>query len=180
MHKEPGGDRTRTADPQGPKGCPIPEGVLLSNRSWGKGGGRTGCRDDGVFPSSRYACRALPSLLPADGEQGTSSLLCSSRTCSCCWPGELSFRTWVVNLRPSRGLAKGASTRSHKMGGYTRRNLLAIPAHPDTGAHTHGAGWPTGSCCEVPQACRSVHTRGWGANPSICVVWMPSQRHLAR
>lgn len=33
-----GGDRTQTAGPHWPKGCPISRGAMPSNKSWGKGG----------------------------------------------------------------------------------------------------------------------------------------------
>jgi len=35
VHKDLGGDRTRTADPNWPKGHPISYGVTLNNESWG-------------------------------------------------------------------------------------------------------------------------------------------------
>jgi len=34
-NRELGGDRTGTADPEWPKGCPMPCGVMLSNKRWG-------------------------------------------------------------------------------------------------------------------------------------------------
>jgi len=42
MGKRLGGDRDRTADPNRPKGYPIPYDVTLSNKSKEKGGGGTG------------------------------------------------------------------------------------------------------------------------------------------
>jgi len=43
-----GGDTAGTADPSQPKGCPILYDVVLSSKSWGKGGGRGDMRRDGV------------------------------------------------------------------------------------------------------------------------------------
>lgn len=37
-HKELGGYRTKTADQNWPKGCPVPYSATLSNKSWGKEG----------------------------------------------------------------------------------------------------------------------------------------------
>lgn len=36
VHKDLGGDGTRTVDPDRPKGCRIPYGIMLSNISWEK------------------------------------------------------------------------------------------------------------------------------------------------
>jgi len=40
MYSEMGGNTARTDDPDWPNGCPIPYGVMLSNKSWGNGGRR--------------------------------------------------------------------------------------------------------------------------------------------
>jgi len=42
MNKKLGGDTAGTADPSGPKGCPIPCDVMLSNKTWW--GGEWGCQ----------------------------------------------------------------------------------------------------------------------------------------
>ena len=45
MHKKLGGDTSGTADPNCPKGYSMPYDVMLSNKSWGKEGGRGGCSE---------------------------------------------------------------------------------------------------------------------------------------
>ena len=40
VHKELGGGRTRTADPDWPKGCPIPHSVTMKNKTGGVAGGQ--------------------------------------------------------------------------------------------------------------------------------------------
>lgn len=40
VHREMEGNTARTDDPDWPNGCPIPYGIMLSNKSWGNGGRR--------------------------------------------------------------------------------------------------------------------------------------------
>lgn len=47
VHKELGGDRTRTADPDWTKGCPIPYGVMLNHKTGGAGRGVCCCLETG-------------------------------------------------------------------------------------------------------------------------------------
>lgn len=49
VHKDLGGDGTRTADPEGPKGCPMLYGIMLSNKTWEKKGGRGYIWSDGIY-----------------------------------------------------------------------------------------------------------------------------------
>lgn len=48
MQKELGGDSDRTTDPNWPKGCPKPCGIMLSNKSWGKKEEREDVQSNGV------------------------------------------------------------------------------------------------------------------------------------
>lgn len=57
--KEPGGNAARTADPDCPKGCPVPGGVLLNYKTGGAGRGSWHCSGTGWVTVSGWWATAL-------------------------------------------------------------------------------------------------------------------------